>query len=642
MRRYPAFLFAAFLCLLPATTHAEPVNAEQIVWRLKNPFRYFKNAAHTEQHVRAFQALSPEQRATPVLSTELKLAADTDGMGWASAMFAQVEDENCWYSNSANKAESGDKTCGTYIRPAAHTILVSAPTVTGRCTWTTAAQTQTADDCSKPREFTIPYPAGAEVALSVGGQVTARRTVVVEDLLVAGLGDSFGSGEGNPDRPVTFKQRRSLDYGGSQYPRDEFAGFPLRDGLPRGADDNHPAFAGKGAGWVHRKCHRSLYSQQLRAALHLAISDPALQRSVTYLGFACTGATILDLFGRYEGREEHPVASDPPHAARAMGLSQLSILAHAMCKPGTLRLDETVDYNAIGDRTELLELGGRAIRLFKCADADRLRPIDILLLSIGGNDVGFSGLVANAALNPAYLGLPRLFNEDPTLSPARAADYLVRLPGRYAALAAAIKTAFGVGDDSRVLLTAYPQLGYRAQGEACPSGNTGMDVTTAWHMSGEVIRQTEAFVAEKFLPAMAAAAGTHGWSLVADHRKGPFEAHGLCAAEAEQNNGAIANPRFPRFHTGGGPGRWRPYGPDAFRPYAATQRYFRTPNDAFMAVHYHGDEATLSRGGRRLQLTSWSGYSGAFHPNALGHAAIADDLVKSVEKVLATRTATAR
>ncbi len=38
---------------------------------------------------------------------------------------------------------------------------------------------------------------------TAGEQVALERTVRVEDLLIFGLGDSYGSGEGNPDRPIT-------------------------------------------------------------------------------------------------------------------------------------------------------------------------------------------------------------------------------------------------------------------------------------------------------------------------------------------------------------------------------------------------------------------------------------------------------
>ena len=91
----------------------------------------------------------------------------------------------------------------------------------------------------------------------------------MKDLLIAGLGDSFASGEGNPDVPVTFSEEgrhRNL------YPR-------------RARND-----ASGSAKWMDEICHRSLYGHQLRAALQIAIENP--QSAVTFLGYACSGASV--------------------------------------------------------------------------------------------------------------------------------------------------------------------------------------------------------------------------------------------------------------------------------------------------------------------------------------------------------------
>ncbi len=400
------------LSILPLPAHAQPISADQIVWQLKNPFRYFKNPDETARHFRSLHGLASTDAATPIAATERALAKDTDGRGWAAANLGQVEDEACWYVHSVNKESANARDCGAYVSPKSHAVLVQSPVTNGPCTWSVGGKTVAAADCRKLTELQIPYPAGADVTLSAGGNPVAVLPIKVVDLLVAGLGDSFGSGEGNPDRPAAFTRGRTVDYSGSEYPRDEFAGFPQRDGLPLGADEKNQAFARKGAGWVHRNCHRSLYSHQLRAALHLAIADPKQQQSVTFIGLACTGATILDLFNAYPGRNEATVAGDPAHATRPQAMSALSTLSHALCTPGKAELDEAKNYNA----DNRLELGGREIKLFKCAAADRLRNIDLLLLSIGGNDVGFSGLIANASLDDAYLGMAKLFGESPKIT----------------------------------------------------------------------------------------------------------------------------------------------------------------------------------------------------------------------------------
>ena len=152
-------------------------------------------------------------------------------------------------------------------------------------------------------------------------------------------------------------------------------------------------------------------------------------------------------------------------------------------------------------------------------------------------------------------------------------------------------------------------------------------------MNTNVIRATERFMEDEFMPVMRKAASDAGWSLATAHRDTHFDGHGLCAIGPTEAGEPTANNRkFPRHATGNGQrARWTPYRPAEFRPYLSTQRWFRTPNDAFLASHFHGGEKTLSSGGRLLQLTSWSAYSGAFHPNAEGHAAMADGVIAAIK-----------
>ena len=52
--------------------------------------------------------------------------------------------------------------------------------------------------------------ANVKVTLPDGRELT--ETVVVEDVLVVAMGDSFMSGESNPDRPVSFSPSREMVY----------------------------------------------------------------------------------------------------------------------------------------------------------------------------------------------------------------------------------------------------------------------------------------------------------------------------------------------------------------------------------------------------------------------------------------------
>jgi lysophospholipase L1-like esterase len=109
-------------------------------------------------------------------------------------------------------------------------------------------------------------------------EVKFTRTVVVQDWLVASIGDSVGSGEGNPDVPATFGRAR----------------------------------------WQSAQCHRSSHAASARAALALENADP--HTSVTFLHVACSGAEVdPGLLTGYKGIDPGPLL--PPQLAE---LSQVA------------------------------------------------------------------------------------------------------------------------------------------------------------------------------------------------------------------------------------------------------------------------------------------------------------------------------
>jgi hypothetical protein len=87
-------------------------------------------------------------------------------------------------------------------------------------------------------------------------------------------------------------------------------------------------------------------------------------------------------------------------------------------------------------------------------------------------------------------------------------------------------------------------------------------------------------------------------------------------------------------------GVWEPYNPSEWRAYAPRQRWFRTPNDAFMTGNFHVSQS-LIQSALKTQALSWvqlllaSIYSGAFHPTAEGQAAMADAVLAQARSVIA-------
>src|SRR5262249_29609537 len=136
------------------------------------------------------------------------------------------------------------------------------------CTWLTAPRRSGGRGkavtlpCDTPVQLEIPYPAGAWIQVEIGGRQVAEVLARITDLFIVGMGDSFASGEGNPDVPVRFSSERAADYGAGNN-KAQLSGYPARVGDWKAIGER--AFIDENARWLDQACHRSLYSHQLRA-----------------------------------------------------------------------------------------------------------------------------------------------------------------------------------------------------------------------------------------------------------------------------------------------------------------------------------------------------------------------------------------
>lgn len=599
--------------------HAAPV----VKWRVENPFRLFTDPADSEVHRATFEALSSEERMTPVLSAERVLQLRHGQDGWAETMFRKT----CWdwKDNRYGCAEYTD-----YMNPAHHRVratiegLEEAASLS--CTWLAAPlgggdfrAKPVTQSCQEPYFLSVPYPEGAEVKIEIGGREILRSEIKVSDLLIVGLGDSFASGEGNPDVPVRFSRDRTADYGKSST-SSALSGYPARAGNWRQIGDR--AFIEQNARWQDQACHRSLYSHQFRAALQLAVEDP--HRAVTYVGFACSGAEItFGLFLRYKGNEWVP---NPPM------LSQISAAAQAQCGDHhSAAIDLPEAYHINGRIPELK--GGLVMR--KCP-IERARKIDLVYVSIGGNDVGFSRLVANAVLaDQSYLKwLGGWIGE--VHGQAEAQSQITRLGVRYKSLNRALHNLLYIpwDESDRVVLTGYPGMALTGDGsQTCKDGRAGMEIVPDFRLSEQKLREG-AWIGDKLHRTMRESAYTYGWSFVETHRRA-FIDRGICSGIVGDGTSIADELRLPRKTAG----KWFPYNPADYRAFTTRRRWFRTPNDAFMTGNFHVAVSLLTKV-LKFEELSWfqlllaSTYSGAFHPTAEGQAAIADAVAEKSRAVL--------
>ena len=629
MMRVPVVALCLLFAVLPATAET------RIQWRVENPFRFFADPADTEVHRASHLALAGNDLRSPVLAIERALASRHED-GWAAAMTGGV----CW-NDVAHRFECpiaagagrrggrwGD--ASAYIKPSSHRVIVEASGIDEAvqidCTWSTAPRggrrlrgEVITRPCKDPVAIDVPYPAGLDLTLDIGGTRVGETRVAVTDLLIAGMGDSFASGEGNPDLPIRFSRERSIDYGAPNK-TTSFAGYPARVGAWNRIGDKE--FTDGNARWLDQACHRSLYSYQLRAALQLAIEDP--HRAVTYIGVACSGSEVTaGLFLRYKGNEWVPT---PP------ALSQISALAEAQCGNREAPFQDLPEaYHMSGKIPDLQ--GGLVLR--KC-DPSLARPIDLLMLSIGGNDIGFARLVANAVLADQS-NLKRLggwFGQVHGLAEARA--QLNVLDERYKALNRAIHNILHVPweESDRIILTGYPPLVLLDDGRSrCPDGAAGMDVLPDFRLSRNKAAEGDV-AAEQLNAVMHDSAREHGWTFVDRHRA-QFLGRGLCAGFTDVAFSTADDLRMPRKVDG----EWVPYNPADFRAYAQRQRWFRTPNDAFLTGNFHVSQ-TLLQNVLKSNSLSWvqimlaATYSGAFHPTAEGYAAMADAVVDKARGII--------
>ena len=305
------------LALLLAVLWGAGAQAEpRIGWKVENSFRFFLDPG---RHRGASRHLGQPDRCRAQESGAGRRAPD------GRAPCRRVERDHVRQDLLGSRAQQVRLPRARRLpEPQDHTILANMEGLedaqTVDCSWLTKplgrgprGKAMTLP-CDTPVQLEIPYPVrGLGDGRDRRPADRRDRRAQITDLFIVGMGDSFASGEGNPDVPVRFSPDRAADYDAT------LAGYPARIGDWRAIGDKK--FIEENARWQDQACHRSLYSHQLRAALQIAVEDP--HRAVTYVGVACSGAeTVFGLFLRYKGHEWVP---NPPE------LSQISALAEAQC-----------------------------------------------------------------------------------------------------------------------------------------------------------------------------------------------------------------------------------------------------------------------------------------------------------------------
>ncbi len=532
-----------------------------------------------------------------------------------------------------SKLASATANAETYLSPRDHRIGVTLEGILpafDSCLWSfddgdgpaRTIKTDCIEEVKLRVRYGRPTQAAVDIILRDGTAQRVTTEIQVRDLLIAGMGDSIAAGDGNPDRAVRLSDDgfcfRRLS--GGEYFRPGRAGFTGNRscGTAAGDDPGTAEWMRQSARWMSGPCHRSLYGYQMRTALALAVEYPHI--AVTFLPLACSGATVNQGFLDHQRARECP---SPGTGAACPGLA----------------------------RAQLAELNDLT------ALARRQRPdreLDLVLLTIGANDIHFSGLVANTIVEGATERT--LLRRGGAITSVEEAQQVLEreLPANFARLRAALKPYVG-GNLARVVFVSYGNPALSGPDTPCPGGRDGFDVHPAFGADGERLRQTADFVAKKFLPGIRSLALCEPGKLCrdpasermtfVDAHQPAFAAHGVCARSNQ-------DPAFDRecfsskgetFSSSLSKGATDPllcsYVASEFRPYAPRARWVRTANDSYLTAMTYPEGLPALLQPIDLHDAIWgifaAVYGGAVHPSAEGHAAMADAALRAVREVLA-------
>ncbi|MDR6304241.1 lysophospholipase L1-like esterase [Nitrobacter vulgaris] len=592
----------------------------QISWEVRSRFRLFREERDFQIHVAAAGNQS-------ILAAEQALELQSDGRGWArNAVNRLCIDLGGHISEPCTR----DKIKESYLTPTEHPVtvrLTGAVPVGAVCAWSFDdgdGPRATTQDCAEPIDFRARYgrATNATVDVTSGSDAPQRlmTQIKVRDILVAGLGDSIASGEGNPDRPVALSDegfcfRSYLGGAADEFYRPSRAGY--KGGRACGTSGSLQTWQQYGALWMNAACHRSLYSYQARTALALAVRYTHI--AVTYLPLACTGASIPDgMLGSQRARE------------------CLTSKSSAKCQ-GTVN----------GQIAQLRE----ALAAARHRQPDR--RLDLVLMTIGANDINFSGLVSDVIVDAATERA--LFRRGGLIgSVDDSQSSLVRdLPQSFARLRAALKPLLD-NDLSRAVFVSYANPALANGGAPCTGGKAGFDVHPSFNADPGRLAAVTGYVQNEFLPRLKALALCQSGVICRDPagdrmtfveaHQAAFADHGFCARAGSdpefdrecfspQGNSFVSNiveaPQQPLAC-----GREA----SAFRAYLPRARWIRDANDSYFTAMTYPQAQSSSMQPSDIHDATWgllsAVYGGAIHPTAEGHAAMADAALPAAEAQL--------
>jgi len=630
-------LFIILFVILSATPGSAQ-DAPSLQWELVNPFRFIRNQDVVDDLRDIYEHLPADQKTAYDLERKLQelsesgvrdrraAAADCNNpkldkpgrkkcfepyLGWFSDLAKDNYFKTCWNSQT-HKFRTDEDGCKDYIFPKSHNVRIwidNAPPGTPAPTWFLDNQQLSAPKPCAPKhqknicieiplDYDVKQPKTFNISARLSdGTVIGSKDVTVVDTLIVGLGDSYASGEGNPDRPAQFTENKK-DKDRLPFILDKHF-FKAIKGEEHPQRDN-----GKDAqvSWLDERCHRSMYSYQFKTALQLALSKP--QEAITFVSYSCSGATTDNILSEKKKHIEGQGKVDP----------QLESLQ------------------------EVLSNGN-----------NETREIDYLLLSTGGNDIGFATYVAYCLLAKGALTifehLPKGVNEKKILQAAQDKSFeasLLGTEGSYIRLndwlrglkpdsnhaksnAIKIKDCLPGGPCKRVLLTPYPNILNKEDGKLCEANRMEFDKTFGAADRSKRIDTLNRHVFEqiKKVQADARITGVLGWTVI-DKNVDAYAKNGFCAQTDDRPLPAAETFELPKWDQK----RWMSFDPWLYNPYGSRLRWVRLPIDAKLTT-----DQMHTWGKIKLDVLLEDDRSIIMHPTAQGLAKTADANVEAIRLI---------
>lgn len=315
----------------------------------------------------------------------------------------------------------------------------------------------------------------------------AQRTVnLPAKFTVIGMGDSFMSGEGAPVIPGVH-----TDAGRSGQPETWSSGMPL------GANLNISAASQTTLLNEARACHRGA------SGLGLAVADlqtlwPGV--ALVHQNFACSGAVVSDLIST-------------------------SVSGQANCASTALSADQQRECHLLSDDVSTQSIRPQLTAVLDFLEAQRLSA-DAVVLSIGGNDLGFGKIIADCLSGNCA--------EKGSVARKALAEGLEALPGRYTNLA------------NRFIAARLPAANVHITQHPNPLRNTATDICAGLDFSDILFQQISDEDGD-FASGVTGIVNTevgktreaHGWKIISSH-VGTEVGHGICTSQPWYNDNTRA------------------------------------------------------------------------------------------------------